>query len=56
MEILSFTKTLSVSPLIIKSSYLKGRRIQQRVHWLGYVGCMEVVVIWDVLQVVVLQG
>jgi hypothetical protein len=36
--------------------YLKGRRVKERVHRLCDVSSVEVVVIWDVLQVVVLQG
>ena len=37
-------------------SYLKRRRVEESVHGLSDVSSVEVVVIWHVLQVVVLQG
>ena len=42
--------------MISKNHLLKGRRVEEDMTRLGDVGCMEVVVVLDILQVVVLQG
>ena len=42
--------------MISKNYLLKGRRVEEDMTRLGDVGCMEVVVVLDILQVVVLQG